>query len=1622
MFRFSLRKFHSLLIAPALLPLLLLLNAKTLDNHPPNAVDDSYSGHGTLFVPGPGILANDTDPDGDILHIGSCGAVGHGTLRCSSQSFTYEPDRGYVGADSFTYQSCDGYGLCATGTVSLSVENSAPVAANDNFTFHGDTFFMQGPNALRDNDSDPEGDPFSVSSYTQTSHGTVTYFFQYGSLRYELSDPSYVGTDSFTYQICDNLGLCASATVTFTVINSPPVARDDEYSVNAGDTLHVFGPNALRENDSDPDNDPISVVSNTQTTNGTVNYSHTDGSLSYQPNDGFVGADSFTYLLCDNLGLCATGNVTIEVNAPPTPTPTPTPSPTPTPAPSPDDDKNLGPSCPSQRVGEPVNVTNGNMYLRQTDYLLPGVGEAIDFTRTYNSMGSRAGLFGNRWSTAYDEALVIHSPTSLRLYLSNGRATDFVGDGSGSFTPVQTDFFGQINQNANGTFSLAFKDGSAHVFTALGSLLSLSDHNNNQTTLTYDGSRKLASITDPSGRSVSVTTDTSGRILSISDTMGTIGTYTYGTGNDLLSVSYADNSGFTFNYDGSDRLTSVNDALGNVVESHEYDSQGRALTSEKQGGVQRYSLNYVSNSETDVTDALSHVTKYFFDKSTSRNVVTRVEGLCSCGSGSQFQTWTYDNDLNILSHSNSLNQTTTYTYDGQGNQLTMTDAAGTTTTTYNQFGRPLTVTDNMGSTTAFTYNVQGNPLSITDPLNKTTAFTSDSRGKLLTTTDARGKTTSLAYDASGNLITQTDALGHAAQFTYDQRGRLTSATNALGHTTAFWYDAFGRLNQVTQPDGNFIDYEYDLAGRRTAMTDAKGNRTSYNYDGASRLKSETDALNQTTLYDYDLMSNLIARTDALSRTTNFDYDDFNRLIRVTHPPATNGVARLFETLTYDAAGNVTQRTDSAGRVTSYVYDDLNRLVSTTDADSKTTTFEYDTLSRMTALVDARSQRYRFNYDSLGRLRHLRRGATLMSFTYDSVGNRKTRTDYNGALTDYTYDALNRLKTISYPDTTTVTYTYDKLSRLQTATNENGAIDFNYNKLNRVTSVTDVFGQVVDYNYDDNGNRTRLSLNGATLATYRYDAVNRLTRILDAAGAAFTFDYDATNKLTQKKAPNNVKTNYQYDGLDRLTRLSDTKGAATLQDHQYQYNAASQITQVAEPSIIRNYGYDAVDRLTSAGYTSPGQPNENYAYDEVGNRTSSQLSASYSYQPFNRLTNTATASYSYDTNGNLVSKSDSSGITQYAWDFESRLKQVTLPNGKTVAYKYDALGRRIQRTPSTGIGTNFIYDGQDVIKDLNSDGSTVNYLNGPGVDNKLRLTDSRLTSGPLYFLQDHLGSTTALTNSQGAIVSQISYDSFGNPSAGANLTRYTYTGREFDSETGLYYYRARWYDPKVGRFISEDPVGLEGGLNAFIYAENNPLAFRDSQGQWPSVGPLKVHQAIIKRVLGGKVTPEQLRILMQEQEDFDNATQDEVYAYMHAMRTQRESREDARRKANQFVRQQICTARRLAAKGQIADAMRNLAQAIHTLQDSTSPAHANFSIAWAPTWAQTINHAPHYYDEFFDPGARSVADELTLRAWEYFTGELPMPADFFLDAYDLNKYGRGYFRGTPAPDGQSCDCN
>lgn len=1328
--------------------------------------------------------------------------------------------------------------------LSKSSGHTDPPVAND------DTYLIREPGTIgpvQANDTPPPGGFIDAIEIVDLPRNGILSAVSLGNFSYTPTVPK-AGSDSFTYRAC-TMNICsAPATVSLKYDNSAPIAIDDSYVVHYPNGY--AGP--FTANDFDPDGDSFNIADIIPSSTGNIVYTGTatPGLGFVQVNSSaFFGLEQMSYWLVDSFGLhssFATVNIFIVNNG---------------------NDENLGAMGCNARVGQPVNVTNGNMYVQQTDYRLPGVGPSIDITRTYNSLSQSAGLFGAKWSTLYDERITAYDNKLLRLELSDGRAVYFGRSGtSGPFNPLTPQFFGSITKNANGTYTFSTTDGQAHQFSSTGKLTSLADRNNNQTSLSYDGNGHLASITDTFGRTVTVATDSMGRITALSDGAGVIANYAYdGTDADVLalrSANFPDGSKYVFSHvivGGNQYLTTITDARGKVVEHHDYDSTGRAYTSERQNGVDKYTLNFVGATETHVTDAEGHLTKYTFRQSNGRNLVTKVEGLCNCG-GSQIERWAYDERGNVVSATNALNQVTTYTYDASGNPLTTTDLNGNRAYTYNSFSQVLTATDPMAGVTTMTYDTHGNLLTIKDALNNTTTFTVNARGQVTSVKDARtdsNNTTTFDYQGGPNLMGKTDPLGHTTSFTYWPRGWLKSVSDTVTQsgspvtlTTQYEYDAVGRSKKMIYPDPahSFVENTYDEAGRLTSVKDAGGKITNYAYDeieSAYRVKTITDPLGHTTTFGYTPMSRLAFRKDALNQQTDYEYDDFGRLKKVIYPPAVAAGPRLAEEFTeYDALGRIVKYHDTAGRLTSYTYDDVNRINTVVDPLSQTTKFQYNQRQQLIKVTDALLQEYQFTPDALGRVTSLTRGGQTMSYTYDPVGNRTQRIDYNGTTTNYGYDKLNRLHSVMYSGGMSATYDYDEISRLVSAANQNGTVSFVYDNRSRVVSTTDVLGKTIAYTYDANGNRTSMTLGSSVGITYDlYDDANRLRQMTDNASGVYTFNYDDANRPTSRTLPNGVATTASYDGISRLTQLKHSLGSGTINDFQYTYNSASAITQITEPARTRSFGYDGVDRLTAV--TNSAGSNESYTYDSVGNRTSSHLSASYGLQPFNKIVSTATASYTYDGNGNMTSRWDAAGRWYFNWDAENRLVRVVKPGWRplsyrTITYAYDALGRRTERQSKTAGTENYTYDGQDVILDQNSSGAQTTYINGPGIDNKLKMVSGSTAS---YFLQDHLGSTTALTNSSGAVVSSATYDGYGRQS-GAIGTHYGYTGRELDPDTGLMFYRARWYDTQLGRFIGEDPIGFLGGdINVYSYVRNNPLQFND---------PLGLCNPIVGALVGGAI--------------------------------------------------------------------------------------------------------------------------------------------------------------------------
>jgi RHS repeat-associated protein len=229
---------------------------------------------------------------------------------------------------------------------------------------------------------------------------------------------------------------------------------------------------------------------------------------------------------------------------------------------------------------------------------------------------------------------------------------------------------------------------------------------------------------------------------------------------------------------------------------------------------------------------------------------------------------------------------------------------------------------------------------------------------------------------------------------------------------------------------------------------------------------------------------------------------------------------------------------------------------------------------------------------------------------------------------------------------------------------------------------------------------------------------------------------------------------------------------------------------------------------------------------VGNRLSSLGVSPYNYNSSNELTSTPSGSYTYDNNGNTLT--DPSGKS-YTWDFENRLTQVVVPGTGTVTFKYDPFGRRVQKSGPSGT-VNYLYDGENLLEEIDQIGNLLaRYTQVNQMDEVLAELRSSTSS---YYQGDGLGTVTALSNSTGALANTYTYSSFGKPitSTGTLVNSLRYTGREWDSETGFYYYRARYYDSEGGRFLSEDPIRLNSGtVNFYGYADDDPINEIDPSG-------------------------------------------------------------------------------------------------------------------------------------------------------------------------------------------------
>ena len=916
-----------------------------------------------------------------------------------------------------------------------------------------------------------------------------------------------------------------------------------------------------------------------------------------------------------------------------------------------------------------------------------------------------------------------------------------------------------------------------------------------------DDTPLLASATFPDGARRDFRYDDQRRLVAVRHNGKLFLTQTWRENGLLASVEGVGQPPRKFEYNAQGRLAVETDALGQAVR-YEYDARGNVIRRIDAAGGEMRAEYDKANRVTSVTDPTGAVTRY-----------------------------AYDAAGRLLSETDALGGVTRLAYDARGRRISETDPAGRTTRyAYDPGGRLLSLTDPAGSVTRYEYDAAGDLLREATPLGGVVAREYNTQGFLVKEVDPAGGATQFVWGDSGQLARKVDADGGATQYAYDKRGLLSSEITPAGRSR-YERDGLGRVTRFVAPRGGAIEYGYGPTGDLLSAAPTTDAARVFEYDALGRVVRERRASGLDLSYTYDALGDVTAIDDNLAGRVRMAYDALGRLTSVT---GANGGATRYA---YDAVGNLITVTDPLDRVTVMTYTAAGELASVTDATGDRIDYAWDAAGRLAEVKRGGQCVARYAYDALGNTIAVTDAAGgVWRSAYDKAGRLTGMTDPAGATTAFAYDESGRVTTTTYPDGAFVKLAYDKAGRIALRDDGRFPIRYEYDAVGRLTCmVYPAVKRTLGYTYNDAGLMTRFTDSEGAALDYAYDRHHRLTDIALPDGGRITFAYDARDRVTGVTWPNGVRCERAYDGENQLVRLAYVaKDGAALCEWRYDYDKSGQLTGVkAAQGRAVAYSHDAAGRLLSE---QDADGKTLYLYQPGGNRkrrVAGRDATLYAYDAADRILKAGAAAFRHDAAGNLIERAGPDGVTRYAYDGEARLTRVTLPDGKTVSYDYAPTGERMRRSGPDG-ATYFVTDGANLLATLDKNlNCTARFVHAPGVDQPLMMwADGKWFC---YHL-DGLGSVAVVTDSRGAVRADFAYDAFGNIQPGASggsPSPFAFTAREFDPATGLYYLRARYYDPRLGRFLTEDPVGGDihepDTFNPYLYCLNRPTALTDPMG-------------------------------------------------------------------------------------------------------------------------------------------------------------------------------------------------
>ncbi|TDR42422.1 RHS repeat-associated protein [Tahibacter aquaticus] len=1054
-------------------------------------------------------------------------------------------------------------------------------------------------------------------------------------------------------------------------------------------------------------------------------------------------------------------------------------------------------------VGKPVNPVLGIKFLsgeEELDFSLPAP-LPLPWQRSYFSDQLGNGWLGQGWALPLSVRL-LRRQDALVLIDEQGREIELPELEPGE---VEHNRYEDVllSREANGRYRLSAPDGGLHqIFAPLGldggdtdgsrsnylPLVALEDRNGNRVRICYDEQGYPRLIEDSAGRLLGLQFDAVPggttavpfvrltRVVQLhgdarsdgnwgAEQIETLVSYAYDSDGDLSSVRNGQGE-LTREFRYRAHLLIEHSQPGGLSASYEYDRYDRSgrVIRHTTSLGQSWQFAYLGG-ETVVTDPLQRVTRYRFNA--DEELVSLVD---PDGGETRFELDAYGRISQVVDAAGGVSR---YHYDDAGNVVSVVEGGVRIELHYDERWRlPSIITDANGASVRYDYDAAGNLIRQTDALGRATQYNHDARGLVVRIADPAGGIRRYAYDSRGLLLSATDCSGNTTRYGWDAHGHLSSITDALGAVTEYRHDLRGNLHQATYPDGATERFDYDHLGRVIAETDANGARQQWELCADGLPQARIDALGQRMSYQYDLARRLVVLTDPNGAHYRFAYDALDNLV------AEQGFDGRVTAYAYDAVGRVAQRRELGlrpGPAVAIPADDT--------PETLLTRYLRDGNGRLIEKVtgrDNRAQRVRYAYDAVGRLTEAVSGGGRVGLAYDEAGQlvqESSLVQGRQYTLQHVYDVLGNCVETTLPDGRTLQQRYHASELHQ------------------------------------------ILLDGEVVSTIERDALQRETVRSQGQLTSF-YDYDAAGRLSASRArkashsaEEPVARQYHYDRIGNITGLQDKRFGST------------------------HFEYDPLSRLIRANQ-------ERFRFDPAHN-----ISVDGSRVPGNRIAAFEDRQYRYDTHGDLVEKKIG-GHTALLLDYDAEHQLACARVSRAgvtqeTRYGYDALGRRAWKQDAFGL-TTFCWAGNRLLCESRG-ARTLTYLYEQDSFAPLAQVESVTAPAPQhdsthirYYHNDQAGTPHELSDGDGAIRWRASYKAWGNtalvevfmaeaaPGGEAVHQPLRYQGQYYDSETGLHYNRFRYYDPDIGRFVTQDPVNLLGGENNYEYAPN-PGAWIDPYG-------------------------------------------------------------------------------------------------------------------------------------------------------------------------------------------------